>query len=325
MSDDADLAKSPQELIQDRLQKLKIELDDSIDYRLETLFAKTTGWGANGEIKRRAKLIRQVEPTLQEMLLPKEEVLYVAKGVQYSFAESYFMGALWANMLNQTVFVLTNLRLLMLRSKSNGKPTHTFWVIYYSEIAEFKPTWTGVLKLKMRDGKRCTFTGFSKLDRKAMPTLFQDTLDRYRQQGFEPTVSQSRENLCSHCFKIVSKDVYVCRHCGADYWTPKELALRSLIFPSWGDFCMKHYGIAIMELIGYAFSWFFAITVLTERGSEGLIVAGMIFLFEHPLDAVLTYNVAKKGLNPRRGPDAARARLEQAESVDELELADEPE
>ncbi len=325
MTDETIAVKTPREEILGRLQQMKLSLDDGIAYRLESIFAKTTGWGANGEIKRRTKLIKQVEPTLKQMLLPSEEVLYVAKGVQYSFAESYLMGALWANMLNQTVFVLTNLRLLMLRSKSNGRPTHTYWVIYYSEIAEFKPTWTGVLKLKMRDGKKLTFTGFSKVDRKAMPTIFQDTLDHYRRQGFEPAVSQSRENLCSHCFKVVKKDVYLCGDCGADYWTPKELALRSLIFPSWGDFCMKHYGMAIMELIGYAFSWFFAISILAEKGAEeGLIIVGLIFIFEHPLDAFLTYTVAKKGLNPRRGPNAERAHPANVEEIDALDVVDEP-
>ena len=316
-------AVSPREAIQGQLEKLRITLDAEIAYRLETVFAKTTGWGAKGEIKRRAKLIRLVEPTLKEMLLPREEVLYVAKGVQYSFAESWFMGALWAALLNQTVFVLTNLRLLMLRSKSSGKPTHTFWVIYYSEIAEFKPTWTGVLKLKLRDGKSLTFTGFPKLDRKAMPSIFQDALDHYRQQNFQPQVSQSRENLCSHCFQVVPKDQFICRHCGAEYWTPSQLATRSLIFPSWGDFAMQHYGIAIMELFGYGISWMIAIGALTgAEPMEGALIALFIFVLEHPLDAVLTHIVARKGLNPRRGPDAERAKAAQADPAEVLDADD---
>src|SRR5579871_6675692 len=157
MSDEVKAPPTPRQAILDRLEKLKLSLDDSIPYRLESMFAKTTGWGANSEIKRRAKLVRMVEPKLSEMLLPKEEVLYVAKGVQYSLAESYFMGALIASMINQTVFILTNLRLLLMRSHGNGKPHETFWVIYYSEIDQFKPTWTGVLKLRLRDRKNLTF------------------------------------------------------------------------------------------------------------------------------------------------------------------------
>ena len=290
-----------------RLAKLKITVDEHIPYRLESVFAQTSGWGGNGEIKRRAKLLRNVGPQLREMLLPNEEVLYVAKGVQYSLLENYMMGALWAMLLNQTVFVLTNLRLLMMRSNGSGKPKEAFWVLYYSQIDKFKPSWTGVLSLKLQDRKSLTFTGFSSRDRKAMPTIFQDAIEQYQRLGFEPGVSQSLETLCSHCFKIVPNGEYTCQGCGADYWPPGQLALRSLIFPSWGDFCMKHYGIATMELIGYCISWGLAVNALMGPDfADGLVIAVVIFLIEHPFDAILTYTVAKKGLNPRRGPDANR-------------------
>lgn len=317
MSEDVE-ALSATEVIQAQLSKLRLSLDADIPYRLPTIFAKITGWGAKGEIKRRAKLIQQIEPTLKKMLMPKEEVLYVAKGTQSSTSEALFMGAYWATVMNQTVFVLTNLRILMLRSKSNGKPTHTFWVLYYSEIDQFQPTWTGTLKLKLKDGKKFTFTGFPKLDRKAMPTIFQDAIDNYRKLNFQPNVSQSRENLCSHCFQVVPKDRYVCRSCGSEFWTPRELALRSLIFPSWGDICMKHYQFATVELLGYVISWIVAISILTSPSpEEGFFLLGFIFFIEHPVDAMLTYSVAKKGLNPRHGPDEARALAEQSVNADE--------
>lgn len=146
-----------------------------------------------------------------------------------------------------------------------------------------------------------------------MPRIFQEALDNYRKLGFHPPVSQSRENLCSHCFQVIPKGRYVCRHCGSEFWTPKDLAIRSLIFPSWGDLCMKHYHFATVEMIGYATSWFVAIQQLTgPNPEEGLLFAGMIFVLAHPVDAILTYLVAKKGLNPRRGPDDARAQAEQA-------------
>jgi hypothetical protein len=324
MSEDAEVL-TPAEEVQAQLTKLKLSLDRDISYRLETVFAKISGWGAKGEIKRRAKLIRQVEPTLKEMLMPKEQVLYVAKGTQNATAEALFMGAYWSAMLNQTVFVLTNLRLLMLRCKSNGKPTHTFWVLYYSEIAQFQPSWTGTLKLKLKDGKSLTFSGFPKLDRKAMPAIFQEALDNYKKLGFQPSVSQSRENLCSHCFQVVPKDRYVCQHCGADYWTPKQLALRSLVFPSWGDFCMQHYGFAIVELFGYVVSWVVAIGILmSPNPEEGIGILALIFVIEHPVDAILTYSVAKKGLNPRHGPDADRAGQAGMEDGDEVAALEAP-
>lgn len=299
---------TPRELVLQKLRKLKVHVDFQIPYRLESVFAQTNGWGANGEIKRRAKLLNLVGPLLSEMLLKNEEVLYVAKGVQYSFVESYFMGGAWlASLVNQTIFVLTNSRLLMMRSNSSGKPLETFWVIYYSEIDQFKPSWLGVINLRLLDRKRLTFTGFSSLDCKAMPKIFQDAIEQYQRLGFEPDVSQSRENLCSYCFSVVPKDEYVCQQCGAAYWKPRQLAIRSLVFPSWGDICMKHHGIAAFELFGYCLSWLAAVSALNGPDlTKGLTIALFIFAVEHPMDAIMTFNVAKKGLNPRHAPDERR-------------------
>ncbi len=300
MSNEA-VPMTPSEAVQQRLRELKIVLDPEIDYRLEQVFPKLKGWGANRTIKRRAKLIRLVEPTLYHMLLAGEEVLYVAKGVQYSLAENYFMGALWSTLLNQTVFVLTNARLLMMRSNNWGKPSEMFWVVYYSEIANFKASWTGVLKLNLQDKKQLKFTGFPAQDRKTMPAIFQQALDDYRRLNFAPFASQSRENLCCRCFKVVSKGDFVCSHCGTQYWTPRGLALRSLVFPSWGDFCMKHYFLASAELACYLLSWTVAITRFADNDSEGAVaIVVMILLFENSFDAILTYLIARKGLNHRR-------------------------
>jgi len=63
-------------------------------------------------------------------------VLYVAKDVQLKFWEQYFMGV-WAQLINQTVFVLTNGPLLMFNTNNNGKPKPSFWMVYFSAIVKF--------------------------------------------------------------------------------------------------------------------------------------------------------------------------------------------
>lgn len=292
-----------------RLDRLGVALNSEIPYRLETMFPRVEGWGAKGELKKKGKLIRQVEPWLAEMLRPNEEVLYVAKGVQYSFTEHYFMG-LWALTINQTVFVLTNVRLLMLRSNGSGKPKETFWMIYYSQIAKFKAGWTGMLELKLKDGKKLQFSGFPKSDRKTMPGVFERALEKYREVGFDPQVTQSLENLCSHCYARVPKGEFECGKCGAEFWKPSAVALRSLMFPSWGDIAMKHYVVAVAEFIGYCGTWFVAamlvLAALRQGDTAGLVIAvgiGVVLLgIAHGVDAAVTYFVAKKGLHPRRGP-----------------------
>jgi hypothetical protein len=288
-----------------RLAELGLQLDTSIPYRLDSLFPKLTGWGSKQHIKKKHKLITRIEGRLKGMLQPGEEVLYVAKGVQYKFSEQYFLG-IWAALINQTVFVLTNLRLLLIHSNTKGAPRHTYWTIYYSQIDRFKPSWTGKMPLKLCDRTTFNYTGFDKLDRQRMPEIFQQALAAYQEHGFAPQVSQSRENLCSYCFRVVSKEQYRCEHCGGEFWTPGAVALRSLIFPSWGDFVTGHTSLAIVELMGYGLTWLICAALLMDELAENRIGLAMFFLVvilgQHLLDAALTYFIAKKGLAPRRAP-----------------------
>ena len=292
-----------------KLTELGLQLSPDINYRYETLFPKTEGWGAKSHIRKKHKQISRIESRLSHMLLPGEEVLYVAHGVQYKFSEHYFMGWL-ALLINQTVFVLTNVRLLLIHANTRGAPKETYWAVYYNQIKDFKPSWTGNTKLNLLDGSKFTFTGFDKHDRKQMPTIFQQALTTYQQMGFQPEVTQSRENLCSHCFLVVPKHEYTCPHCQAEYWTPKEIALRSLLLPSWGDFLMRHTSAAFMELLSYFIMWFVVFAIMTGAIDDGdanalpiagLICAGIV-AGHHIVDAILTYYIAKKGLTPREAP-----------------------
>src|SRR5690349_617449 len=49
MPEEADVI-TPADEVQTQLTKLNLSLDREISYRLETVFAKITGWGAKGEI-----------------------------------------------------------------------------------------------------------------------------------------------------------------------------------------------------------------------------------------------------------------------------------
>lgn len=292
-----------------KLSELKLELNPELPYHLQNLFPTLTGWFINNTIKNKATLIRALEPRLEEILKPGEEVLYISRGVRNSFVETFFMGALWANLLNQTAFILTNARLLMIRTNMKGTPQKNFWVIYYSEIKTFKSSWAGALELRLQDGRNMTFSGFPKADRKMMTEIFEAALNDYREKGFEPTTTQSMETLCAHCYETVPKDEFACEACGATFWKPSQLAFRSLIFPSWGDFLMGHTLLACFELLGYAAGVvLLVIPVISEMmtGRKAAIEAGGIvlvvfFLFAHVVDAIVTYFVARKGLNPRTG------------------------
>ncbi|MCA9017221.1 MAG: hypothetical protein KDA77_17950 [Planctomycetaceae bacterium] len=289
--------------VEKMLESLNLSLTSEVNWQLDSMFRKLTGWGAKSNVKRLAKLARFAEPALKLCLASGETVLYVSKGVRYSFAEQYFMGALWANLINQTVFVLTNARLLMLHTNTKGQPKHTAWMIYYSEIGKFKGSWTGMMDVRLKDGKKIRFSGFPKQDRRNMVEVFEAAMERYQEAGFSPETTQSCENLCGHCFHVVPKDEYRCGECAEEFWTPKQLALRSLVFPSWGDFLMRHYVLAAFELFGYCLGWMFVIAAFTGDDPAFGVISLVIFLFfAHGVDAAVTHAVAKKGLNPRRKP-----------------------
>ena len=288
-------AESPTaEMVTDKLAELNLQLNPEMPYRLDSMFPRLKGFGSKSEIKTRVKLINQAEPKIDEILLENEEVLYVSRGVQNSILEALTIGAVWANMINQTLFVLTNVRLLMAHCNGKGKISQPCWVIYYSEIKTFKATFTGTIKLKLNDGKNLQFSGFPKSDRKAMPQIFESAVEKYRELGFTPQCSQSRENLCSECFTVVPQSSHTCSDCGATFHTTQGIALRSLIFPAWGDIVMKHYPLVAVELLGYAVTWFVAFGAIQNRD---YVFAALLIGFAHIMDALVTLLVAKKGLH----------------------------
>nr|MCH9791856.1 hypothetical protein [Planctomycetota bacterium] len=208
--------------VETKLTELNLVLSPDINYRLETMFPKITGMFANGAIKRKFKLVQRIEPLMEEMLLDHEEVLFVSKGNQSCFVEQFFMGG-WVTTINHTVVILTNLRLLCIRTNGSGKPKRIFWSIYYSQIKELKSTILGNAKICLKDGKNLNYSGIPDIDRKTMRKVFLDAYQLFEEKGFDPSVSQSQENLCSHCYSVVSKNKFECQCCGATFWKPMEI------------------------------------------------------------------------------------------------------
>ncbi|MCH9654740.1 MAG: hypothetical protein K0U86_06760 [Planctomycetes bacterium] len=285
--------------VETKLTELNLVLSPDINYRLETMFPKITGMFANGAIKRKFKLVQRIEPLMEEMLLDHEEVLFVSKGNQSCFVEQFFMGG-WVTTINHTVVILTNLRLLCIRTNGSGKPKRIFWSIYYSQIKELKSTILGNAKICLKDGKNLNYSGIPDIDRKTMRKVFLDAYQLFEEKGFDPSVSQSQENLCSHCYSVVSKNKFECQCCGATFWKPMEIGVRSFILPSWGNFVMKHYPLANTFRIGFMLALlFFSITVV--NGNH--VFAFLLFLMLNANDAAITARIAAKGLHLKAVPE----------------------
>jgi len=296
--------------IWERLADYGLHLNHDFPYQVDVLFPVFQGEETRGDLRRKTELLTRLEPTLENLLLPNERVYYVARGVQQSALELIFVGALWASIINQTVFILTSLRIVMLRCNSRGTPAGVGWVVFYSEIRNIRSRLLGTLDIQLSDGKRLIFGGFSKVDREAMPEILAERRQAYQEHGFAPECDSSRQNLCCTCFAVVPDRKYECENCGQLFWRPTELAGRSMLFPAWGDFLMKHYALAIFECFAGLISWILALFAiwLGEIGTGFAII-----LMAHGIDAFATLIIAFKGHHPR----PARRRRAKNDSFDD--------
>lgn len=275
-----------------------LHLSHDFPYQVDYLFPLTQGDEARGDLRRKTELLSRLEPTLKQMLLPNERVYYAARGIKQSALEVIFVGALWASIINETVFILTSLRVVMLRCDTRGNPRDVGWVLYYNEIRQIQSWILGTLHIHLRDGKRLVFGGFNSIDREAMPDIMMERRETYQEHGFAPECERSQLNLCCTCFNIVSHRKYECEKCGQRFWRPTELAGRSMVFPAWGDFLMKHYALAIFECFAALIAW--SLALFATYFGDVATGAGVI-LTAHGIDAFATLIISFKGHHPRPG------------------------
>ncbi|QDU49801.1 hypothetical protein [Gimesia panareensis] len=282
-----------------KLWELNLELSPEITYRLETLFPRIEGWFVKGKIKEQFKLLKRLEPLLTEILLEHEEVQLVLPCNQSTLTDAFLMGSLWVGTSTCAVLVLTNLRIYCIRVNDTGVPQQSFWQIYYSQIKVVDQTLFGDALFSLKDGRRLIYSGIVPDDQKRMQFIVWENCKLFRKRGFEPDVSQSREQLCGHCFDVIPPGIYECESCGAQYWKPIEVGIRSFVFPSWGDFVMKHSTLAFMELLGFTFLIGFTVAAFLE----GRYVAGlMLYVTANMADALMSVQLATRALHLKSTP-----------------------
>lgn len=282
-----------------KLTELKLELSPAISYRLETLFPQLEGWFVNRRLRKKFQQIQKLEPLLADLLLEHEEVQLVLHGNQGTLADIILTGSLWIGTTSCTALVFTNLRLYCIRTDDQDTPQKTFWSIYYSQIHNLQLTLFGSARFSLKDGRRLLFSGVIKEDLDRMQATVQENCDRFRNTGFDPAVTQSREQLCGHCFDVIPPGLYDCESCGATYWTPSEVGIRSFLFPSWGDFVMKHEVLAFMELIGFCLLLLFTLSSFSE-GKYGTGLA--VFFLANLADALMSVQIATRALHLKSVP-----------------------
>jgi hypothetical protein len=269
-------------------------------YRWSSIFPDPEKFGKKRYTKTKATWLKQIEPLLDDLLFPKEEIRFATNGIFCSFAEQYLLGWM-ASFINRTAFLFTNYRIIMIHVDSKNRPLQMKWHIPYDQVKKFK---TGGLSaavvFKLKDKTSFTFSNVPTPDRKALKAFIDEMAKRVAKEEFWIPFSQCRDNLCTTCFLPVPRKTYICPNCQETFIEPKKPALMSLCLPCLGDFYLGHRGLGAMEAIGYLVFIVAFVAASVEGDSEGIIGLIIAIAIMHSMDAALTLHMAKKGLVPRR-------------------------
>ena len=267
-------------------------------YSFSTIFDNRT-WQARRRSKLKFRLLQVIDAKLQSMLQEGERVRYVTQGCGVSFWESYFLG--WVvYFLNRRAIVITNHRVLLLQIGSRNMPRELVAQLRYSAIARVSSTLLGNTKLHLGNGAVHVFAHVPKEDRRLLQSLVKWT-------GLKPGVDHAGfEDLCSYCYTVVDGQPERCGSCGGTFKSSLRAALLSLAFPGFGDWYLGHKTFALLEMASAALIWVAVLKSDRPVTPVGrLVMAGLVVLFLHGVDALTTRHIARKGLYPDRSPSGA--------------------
>ncbi|HZW10446.1 MAG TPA: PH domain-containing protein [Phycisphaerales bacterium] len=269
-------------------------------YRWDTLFPKVDGLGAAGEVHRRVRMLRSIEPRLDVLLYPGEQVEFVTKGTLNSWAEQYFMG-IWSLVINRTVFLFTNYRVILLNSDGKGRAKSLMWQIPYDRLGKFKTSGvSGTTTFKLASGAAYRFVGVPRADRKRLREYVASRLDSARSSDVAFPSHSDRDPLCPLCATPTPPKARACAECNEPFVHPRVPALLSLLVPGLGDLYLGHRTMAVMEFIGFAFLLLVAAGMMLSGTSQDILTACIIVAVANGVDAAMTYHVARKGVLSRR-------------------------
>lgn len=288
-----------------RYEELLAPGADPAPYEYDTLFA-AKGWFDRRRAKRRFKLLKKLDVRLRTMLQPDEKVFFLAAGTTVTLAEQFFVG--WvAYYLNRRALVFTTNRVLLVQIDSRGRPRELVSQLRYDRLASVRSTWNGICEVKAQGGTKFKFQGVPRAERKFLHKFLADIV---RPQPPGPADKPGViEHLCPKCFRMTPDHPPACPHCHTPFKTPKQAAMRSLLFPGLGDWYLGHRGFATFEIIGAAFMWLFLVVFPLMSGEivdqeTGEVYAlsieywntvVVIIAIMHGMDSLMTHHFARKG------------------------------
>jgi hypothetical protein len=205
--------------------------------REDTAFTDASGNEKAGIRKRAEQDLQQASEVLSRMLHPGEAVLYVSRGA--------FMPNNWEQLLENNhgaamgaLLVLTNTRLIVLRTASNGlrgwKWDQGILSVEWAHLVQAaKKGWLiGYLILKDQKGQLERFFRMSWQDTKKLRLLLGVLVPQT--PGLSIPAAPGAPgfvSLCPKCLAALSPDLYRCAQCGLLFKNEKSLLARALLIP----------------------------------------------------------------------------------------------
>ena len=288
-------------------------MGDQIDFDMEQMFPKREGFFNKRTVRGKLKLLKNLLPSLQEVLMDGEQVLYIAKGVVIRFWETFFAGAAVAHLMNISCVVLTDRRIIIFNTNAKGKQKLYRNQILYTQIRKAKMTTLfGYSKLQLLDGKSIELGGFKGIDKKQIKKIIPEMIAAMPENA--PQVDRSVQYLCPCCDAIYTEYERECKRCGVQFKSRDKAARMSLMMPGLGDLYLGHRLFGVIELMGSIFEWMIAIGAVIA--AIGAMVAGQAFLdligfaflwliiiaVTNVIDFYLTHAMASKGLIADKKP-----------------------
>jgi len=255
--------------------------------------------------KFKLKILIAVSPAIDAILEGGERVRHIAWGTAYYPLEIFFGNGWLTTLYNRYALVATDRRLLMIHTDHRLKKTgHFRFQMRYEEIRKVgRGLFRTSLALTRKRGKSRVFTALKPYLSKEIHEYLEQQVDP-EQPALEET--SAYENLCPACNTALPDRLTACGECGAEFKTVKRAVLRSLVLPGWGDIYLGHRMLGIFELMGSLLVWSLVLQFFSA-GNEGVILGLFLLFFYNGMDALLTWNMAKKGYILEKNASAGMA------------------
>ena len=276
-------------------EELKALLPASVAVRFVEMFPGTHKGRIRRRDRKRAEMLRKVEPVLKRALGPTEVVRFATNGVRQLMWWLLTAGSM-NPFANRTTLVLTDKRVLLIHTDWKQRPRMFANQLPLDRIRDTSGRNSYIF---IRTGKeQLMFHGVKRSEASHVRNLLESTASK--KGGWQ--------NLCPRCFAPTDSAPESCPKCGEVFKSPKKAALRSLILPGLGDFYLGYRKYAVLEIIGIAILWGIFLSTLIPaiqaKGIQGAIVAlplfGLIALL-HVGDSFLTRAKASTGLHSKDG------------------------